>query len=177
MRTDGMHLLLAGFLGIAACGVVCALRRVATASESAGELQLLHRLLERYGSPPMSNALRTLRTWKEARGADFADVWIEAMKTEDRQAREVDRARRYVKNYFCNALRLYEAGYVRRQFVCEVASHDGINLLYDIVEPLERALNPNYSSHCFVTLRSGFGRRRAGDHIVSIRLTRRGGQT
>ena len=55
--------------------------------------------------------------------------------------------------YFLKALRLYERCYVKKRILKDIGSVDGINTFYDIVEPLERALNPAYGKSSFVKLR------------------------
>ena len=42
-----------------------------------------------------------------------------------------------VQFYFLKTLRLYEARYVSRRFLHELAAVDGINILYDIIVSFE----------------------------------------
>jgi len=88
-------------------------------------------------------------------------------------AHEVDQARRHVKFYFLKALRLYDAGFVTQRFLKEVAAVDGVNILYDIVEPLEYAINPAYSKSKFDRLRKICGRAGTGRLIRPIPVTPR----
>jgi len=143
----------------------------ANATRKAAEARLLLSFLESYSDPEMLQALRELRQWRADKAEDFAKKWRAAMDALDTSAQVVDRARRKVKGYFFHALRLYEAGYTSEHFLREVASVDGVNILYDIVEPLERALNPEYDKERFQRIRDLCGRARTGRliRLVPIR--------
>lgn len=128
----------------------------ARSTRSATEAQLLFQLLREYAKPDMLRALRTLRNWKAEQGDE--EKWRKALENADPKAQEVDLARRCVSHYFLDALKLYESDYVIKRFLRVVGSKDGINILYDIVEPLEYALNPAYDKSKFDKLRQICGR-------------------
>jgi hypothetical protein len=106
----------------------------------------------------MLHSLRILRNWKASAGSEFEIAWKKRLDGGDQEAYEVDRARRQVKFYFLRALRLYESGYVSERFLQEICAVDGINILYDIVEPLEFALNPAFDKSKFDSLYKLCGR-------------------
>lgn len=93
------------------------------------------------------------------------------MQLDAPQARKVVLARRKVKNYFLNASRLYESKYVKKKFLTEVTSVDGRKIFYDIVEDLERALNPDYDKSRFDRVRSLCGKARSKDLIPPVPTT------
>jgi len=127
-----------------------------TRRTSEGTLFAIH--YKEYGSPEMLRSLRVLRMWKFDQGDEFGPKWKKLLDAGNPKGQEVDAARRQVKFYFMEALRLYQAGYASRKFLQELASVDGINILYDIVEPLEYALNPRFDSSKFDLLRKLVGR-------------------
>ncbi len=72
---------------------------------------------------------------------------------------DVDTARREVTGYFFWLARFYEGGLVTRRFVVTAGKIAGINLFYDLCEPLERALNPqDYAVRSFRILARVVGR-------------------
>jgi len=115
----------------------------ANATRRAVEAQLVSAFLKEYGSEDIKVALRTLINWKETHGQGFQAKWIEDLRNGDAEAQKVDNARRLVKFHFWNALRLYEARYVRKRFLREVTHVSGIDVLFDIVEALDRKLGCN----------------------------------
>jgi hypothetical protein len=129
------------------------------------EAQLVLRFLDDYSEWRMLESLRLLRKWKAENGTEFAEEWRKALEAGSDEALEVDKARRHVAHYFYKALRLYESGYVRLDFLKEVGRVDGINIFYDIVEELEYALNPAYDKSTFEKLNALLGRSGTGKLI------------
>jgi len=158
MSTASIGLGLTAISALGALFAAIAAWRSARASRDAVEAQLLSNQMEEYGADKMLYALRTLRNWKADKGDEFEGKWRKAIETDDQAAQKVDRARRTVKFYFYKALRLYQSGYVSKRFLKDVCAVDGINILYDIVEPLEYALNPRYDKNNFDSLRQICGR-------------------
>ncbi len=116
----------------------------------------------------MLRALRILRNWKAEHGAEFEVKWKRALDANDPKAHEVDQARRKVKSYFQQALKLHQAGYADEKFVRELCSVDGVNILYDIVELLEFALNPGFNRTSFGQIRKIVGRSETGRLIPPV---------
>lgn len=56
----------------------------------------------------------------------------------------VDEARRYVRSYFFNALDLYTLGKISRESFRAIADKASITVLFDVIEPMEMHLNPEY---------------------------------
>ncbi|MFP5468953.1 MAG: hypothetical protein ACLGGZ_04350 [Alphaproteobacteria bacterium] len=156
-----------GSLGAALAAAYSA-RQIQLVSEG----QLFSDLYAEYGRPEMLKALRILRNWKNEKGHEFEVVWKKSLDSGNREAGEVDEARRHVKAYFMRAVRIYQAGYVSKRFVREVCSVDGINIFYDIVEPLEYALNPAYDTSKFLLIRKICGRAGTGRLMASVPLPR-----
>lgn len=145
-----------------AAGAAIATWQSARATQKATEGELLSRFMEEYSDVKMLRALRRLNDWKHTQGENFEEKWRKAFEKGEPEAVEVDLARRHVSHYFQRALLLHESGYVSQRFVKAVGSVDGINVLYDIVEPLEYALNPAYDKAIFDKLRKICGRPKTG---------------
>jgi hypothetical protein len=131
------------FTGIAA---LAAWRSVRTARRTAEAATCL-RLFERYESDRMLWALRALRTSKPQ------DIDV------TQWAKGVDLARREVTGTFFWLARLYEGGLIMPSLIRTAGYIAGINLFYDVCEPLERALNPaDYPERRFRLLEKVVGR-------------------
>lgn len=150
------------------CSQLIGAFKSAKATRIASEGLLVSAFLNEYASPEMLRYLRLLRNWESEKGKGFEENWRKALENADSKALEVDQARRYVKSYFLKALRLYESGYVNKKFLKQVCSVDGINIMYDIVEPLEYALNPASDKEHFEKLRKLCGRSQTGRLIQPI---------
>lgn len=158
MNGQTITLVLAAVSALGAFGAAIGALLSARSTLSATEAQLFSRFMEEYSAPQMLTALRKLRNWEAKHGTKFEEEYRKGLEKGDPNAHEVDQARRHVKFYFLKALRLYEARLVKQRFLKEVAAVDGINILYDIVEPLEYALNPAYNKSKFDQLRKICGR-------------------
>ena len=158
-------LLTAIFTGVAGGAAWWSVRTARRAAEAAACL----RLFERYESDRMLWALRTLRTSKptDVDVTHWAAQWVTEMhkKEPDRAqwAKDIDLARREVSGYFLGLTQIYDGGLVTRSLVRTAGYVAGINLFYELCEPLERALNPaDYSEHLFRLLERIVGRHGSG---------------
>ena len=137
--------------GIAAIGSSLSAR----ATKRATQAQLLLRFLEEYSNPKMSKALVQLRKWKATLdlGTTTFEQFVKYKDSWGVLEKRVNSARRQVKYYFVKALRLHQEGLITQQLLQVICNVDGIDLLYDVVEPLERELNPDYEKEAFIQLR------------------------
>lgn len=133
-------------------------RSAAKASRAAVESQLVYSAMNDYFQPAMAEALRTLRTWVEKHGDDFAKVWLEEFKQRKPEAVEVDGARRQVKGFFVKATRLHSGGLIGDDALRAVAYVHGLNLYYDVVVLLDIAQNPAALRDTEQTLMNTLGR-------------------
>lgn len=149
------------FTGIAAGAAWWSVRAARRAAEAAACL----RLVDKYESDRMLRALRTLRT-SRPESVDitaWAAQWLTEMHKDEADraqwAKEVDLARREVSGYFFWLGRLYEGGLATRRLIRTAGWVAGINLFFDVCEPLERALNPaDYAERVFRLLERLVGR-------------------
>jgi hypothetical protein len=114
----------------------------AVATRKAAEGAAVMTIVGEYFQPEMKTALRLLRSWKDTHGQDFAPRWLAALKKQDKQALDVDAARRHVSGYFVKCTRLGRADLLSKTALDAVAMVEGINLLFDVVEPMEEQLAP-----------------------------------
>lgn len=110
--------------------------RAARSTERTSQAQILIKFMEEYRSTKMLDALTSLRSWKDnPRFDDY--MYLASTKRHD----EINEARRFVKSYFFSALELYEGGFVNDYFMRTICQYRGIEVLFDIVEPLEYSLS------------------------------------
>lgn len=145
----------------------------ARATKFATEAQLFSKFMEEYGAHEMVISLRTLRNWKAEKGKDFEEKWLKSFVEGNSDAQDVDRARRHVKFYFLKALRLYESGFASKKFVKEVISVDGIHILFNIIEPIEHALDPDYNKIHFDKLKKLYESELLGKLIRPVPVDKR----
>jgi len=140
----------------------------ARATKKAAEAQLFSIHFAEYGKPEMSHSLRVLRAWKDDMGKEFTGIWKKARVAGEKRALDVDQARRQVKFYFMSPLRMWEAKFVSKRFLRKISAVSGINILYEIVEPLEFALNPDYDRSAFEKLRKLCGQVGSSESILPV---------
>lgn len=133
-------------------------RNAAKASRAAVEAQAVYSAMSDYFQPEMAEALRTLRAWAEKHGNNFATIWLQEFKARNHEALEVDRARRQLKGYFVKAARLRSGGLIEDNAFRAVAYVHGLNLYYDVVVPLDLALNPTVLRDTEQLLQNTLGR-------------------
>jgi len=153
MGADIIALILTSVSALGAAGAAVATFWEARETRKAAEGERLNRFLEKYSETEMLRALRRLRNLEHIHGKGFAEKWKRSLDKEEPKAMEVELARRHVSHYFQRALYLYETGYVSERFVKAVGSYGGIDILYEIVEPLEYELNSDYDRTIFEKLR------------------------
>ncbi|HWA00540.1 MAG TPA: hypothetical protein VG841_09540 [Caulobacterales bacterium] len=145
---------LTGISTIAAAVAAGASLRQAKIAQSVHEADLFVRFVERYRSPQMNAALKRLATWWKENGREGVRAWNEARLRREPDALAVDDARRTVKAYFESVALLFQKGFVSRHFAVSAVDHGGIDVFFEVGEPLEAAINPaNYPKWIFDTLR------------------------
>jgi len=113
------------------------------ATRKAAEAELFSNFMEDYGGAEMREAMDALTDWRSKHKSAWKADFKAALAADDADALAVNNARRLLKYYFLKALRLHDAGYVTKWFLRQVCNVDGINILYDTVEPLDLIANPN----------------------------------
>jgi hypothetical protein len=132
----------------------------ATAADAAATTLIL-KFRDQYATDVMMIDLRNLRAWHDRHGSSkFAKTWQEKLGQNDKGALIVDASRRRVTSFFSNIIDLHDTGLVPKRIEKLLTDFAGFDLLYSVVEPLERALSPDYDKTRFDKLR---GLRPPGD--------------
>jgi len=108
----------------------------AWATKRAAEAQILLDLLNDYATPEMAEALRTLGSWREQHGDEFADDWRQATRTLTRWITRADASPRISRTSTNWALSA-----AARAVFLEIRRF-GLAVLINVCGPLERKLNP-----------------------------------
>jgi hypothetical protein len=136
----------------AAAAATTAAAAATTAADTAATTLIL-RFRDQYATREMFFDLRNLRAWHDEHGSKSAETWKEKLKQNDKKAQIVDDARRRVTNFFSNIIDLHDTGLVPKRIERLLTDFAGFDLLYSVVEPLERALSPDYDKARFDKLR------------------------
>jgi hypothetical protein len=127
-------------------------------SQTAANLAAINLILkfrDQYASNEMSVDLRNLRAWYDRHASSkFAQTWAQKFQQNDPDALIVDRFRRRVTSFFSNIIDLHDAGFVPKRIEKLLTDFAGFDLLYTVVEPLERELSPDYDRTRFEKLRA-----------------------
>jgi hypothetical protein len=163
-----------GFAAIAACSAAMSAFlnwRSTRISTRIAQTQLYLKFRDQYSDKVMNDDLRNLRSWKELHGNKFSAKWKEKFIERDSDAIVVDAARRRVKNFFQAIAEIYQDGLISKSLAIRLLEFQGIDILYEIVEPLEEALNRDYNKSKFdllKALKDGSGRDRPIGQIPRI---------
>lgn len=136
---------------LATTGAAVGAWRAASEARRAVEAQLLATFLEEYAEPRMHAALQTLREWADANRNE--DQWDIESILRNPAFTQMERANRTVKGYFDRVVRLHRQGYVSKSFVDETAHESGIEILFGIIEPVEKKIGEGYDPATFDALR------------------------
>jgi hypothetical protein len=142
----------AGAAATAAGAAATAADAAATAADAAAT-NLILKFRDQYATNEMLVDLRNLRAWHDKHGSKFVETWQQKLKQKDKEAQIVDRSRRRVTSFFSNIIDLHDTGLVPKRIEKLLTDFVGFDLLYSVVEPLERALGRDYDKQRFDNLR------------------------
>jgi hypothetical protein len=118
------------------------------------EAQIVLKFREEYATDQMLTDLRLLHDWKKNHGDQFASIWLKQFQGGQPEAIAVDRARRHVGHYFFSIYDLKQSRFLSKKTAKFLLNVSGLNLFYQIVEPLDRELAPEtYAKHQYDALR------------------------
>jgi hypothetical protein len=123
-----------------------------TAADTAAT-SLVLKFRDQYASTEMLFDLRNLRAWHDKYGSQSAQTWQQKLAQSDDEALIVDEARRRVTNFFSNIIDLHDRGLIPARIENLLTDFAGFDLLFTVVEPLERAFSPQYDKARFDKLR------------------------
>jgi hypothetical protein len=152
-QTAIAYIMLASVI-VAAISAAFSWRSSQTAANLAAT-NLILKFRDQYASNEMFVDLRNLRAWYDRHGSSrFAKTWQQKLQQNDRDAEIVDRSRRRVTSFFSNIIDLHDAGLVPKQIEKLLTDFAGFDLLYTVVEPLEKVLSADYDKARFEKLRA-----------------------
>jgi len=141
-------------VGVAVCSAIaaavsaCFSWRSSRTAANAALTTLILKFRDQYATNEMFIDLRNLRAWHDKYGSQFAVTWQQNLKN-DWEAQIVDRSRRRVTSFFSNIIDLHDTGLVPKRIERLLTDFAGFDLAYTVVEPLERALSPDYDKPRF----------------------------
>lgn len=110
-------------------------------------------ITDAYSSPEMLSGMLNLRNWQQQHREDFANKFCEMRRSDYSKIEQMDKDRRRFFHHFRKIKLLLDSGVVNENFVKKVVSPGQVDFLLEIIEPLEKALDPNYDYSTFDTFR------------------------
>lgn len=135
------------------------------------EMSIANRLFELYARNEMCNYIRILGE------IDIPSELSSHIRTREKNeycptenidftwSQEQDEARRCIKMYYHRALSLYMKGYIKKDVIDMMCQQSAFKYLFEVIEPMEKCLNPEYDSkpfHDLMELCGGTYRKREG---------------
>lgn len=145
---------------VAAIGSIGALGAALAAWWSARKLQksteadITMKLTDIYSSPKMLEGMRALRNFQRKFGADFAKVFAELREKEYGKVKREDEARRRYSHYFYRMRLLLDTHAINKAYMKKVVHPEHVNFYFEVIVPMEMAINPNYDKITFDTFRN-----------------------
>jgi len=137
-----------------AVDVAATARDAAKTAADVAATNLILKFRDQYASDKMLIDLHNLGAWHDNhRSSNFAETWRKKREQGDKEALTVDASRRRVSHFFSSIVDLYDTGLIPERIKKLLIDFDGLDVLYSVVEPLERELNPGYNRTTFETLR------------------------
>ena len=119
--------------------------------------QILMQIMDAYSSDEMLEGIRSLSLYKERwerDGKDFAKIFAEQRIRHYHMVEETDKHRRKYSYHFHKISRLLDFGIVDENFVKNLLTYEDVEPLFQIIEPMLKAMNPNYDRRTFETFRN-----------------------
>jgi hypothetical protein len=134
---------------ITAMGVFLQARVAGKASAAA----LFLSFSERYNSIEMATALRHLARWRLSCSDQFAIEWALSKSKQESGALQLNEYRRIVSRFYFDVARLYEVGLIGRKHAKALLANNGLNVFYQVCEPMNIATHPDRVSTHTVMLK------------------------
>ena len=124
-------------------------RRAADETRVATTAQIMSSLLDEYRSAEMSDAMTWLRKVVQSYDLEVQDNLLDLRQKRPRVYKDLNANRRLVSHFFGKIYLLQKAGYVDDAFVRTVVGQDAAEFYLEVIEPLEKAENPDYDKSAF----------------------------
>jgi len=145
---------LIGSLGAAAAAT--AAWKSARETRKTSLAQIVMQIMAIYSSTEMFDAMKNLR-WHQEHTPDFAKKFGNETFNSVTIG-TIDHNRRFIAHYFYRLRLLLETNLVDERFIRQVVTSDQVEFLLEIVEPLDKARNPDYDTSMYVAFRRMFPR-------------------
>jgi len=106
--------------------------------------QLYIKMMERYSSSDMVDALRTLGSFHKNIENNFHNdlkIWNDQRLGGEKSALKIEEARHKVKYFYRDIMQLFQAGYLNEQLTKRILNTGGRRIFYDLVLPMEKYVN------------------------------------
>ena len=123
--------------------------RSSNAAKKGIQAQILMNAFSEYASPEMDACIDHLYDYKESVPNNFVLSYYEKKNSPKIVYSEVESARRIVSHYFQKISALQKAGIIKKDFVKLLISGEQAEILFELIEPLDEANNPNYDLGCY----------------------------
>ena len=125
----------------------------AKAAKDASLAQIVIQLTTTYAKSEMQDGMNRLRKFKENPGVDFANEFTELKKSDKCQYDKLDDDRRRFSHYFHTLYVMLDTKVINKKFLKKIAPRGQIEFLREVIEPLEKAIDPSYDTKMFVEFR------------------------
>jgi hypothetical protein len=120
--------------------------RSARFTQRATQGELYIRMMERYTSKEMSDALRVIgKVWRDNK-ADinkYIDRWWDERENNVQEALLVENARHIIKYFYRDLMQICQANYFSRDLTKRICNTGGRHLFKDVILAMERKANPH----------------------------------
>jgi len=142
--SDWIFVLTAASAVAAALAAIASLLQVRSAAHG-NEIDAYLRLMQDYGSPEMRGAISDLAAFWRDRRESFETAGEAFLAERERDPDAASKLRgqcRLLTSFFGNAARLHDTGFISRRLFRLLISRPGLNVYYDVCEPINLARNP-----------------------------------
>ena len=154
------------FSAIAGLLTVREARRSVLETRKLAQASLMSELLDEFNSDEMLNAMVCLRLFKDEHGNEFANKFALKRRGSWDNIRKLDGDRRKVKKFFQKIYKLWKINILGNDFVKGVITYDQLRFCFDVVIPLEIAINSRFDRRAFDELSEIFDLPRNPPKIV-----------
>lgn len=113
-------------------------------AKDAEEGQLYVHMMERYDSAEMLSALRKLGAFRRRHSSNLKEAitrWYIELKAGDKEAEDLEDARRKLKYYYRDLIQLYQAGYFSEKWTKRILNTGGRHLFKEVVLEMDKHIN------------------------------------
>jgi hypothetical protein len=141
---------------VGAIAAAIAAWRYARETRKTYHAQIVLALTESYSSPKMHDAMKNLRWYKE-NTPDFMERFARKDLNESAMS-SIDSNRRLYAHYFHRLRILLTTSTIDETFLKRIVSPDQVDFLFEIIEPLDKAANPDYDTSTYEIFRKLYNR-------------------